>query len=165
MFFKSVLHFHKYREVLCSFLVFKIYKSCKRFKSYLANFQLQEANFQFMTILPLKQRWRKMLRQRTVWDCLQPNCKPRIARPTPHPPLQHKKQKENQPTGQGSAPLLLHFPLPYAPTSTKHQSMEANATCSSHSPMPLHAVTHVEMLALLMSFLLDPAQRLSVLQT
>lgn len=40
----------------------------------MANFQLSEANFQFMTIFPLiqKQRQTKILGERTVWDYPQP---------------------------------------------------------------------------------------------
>lgn len=121
---KSMLHFHNCRNRAIQVDRSRIFNLCTSYKCWaMANFQLPEANFQFMTIFPLiqKQRQRKMLGQRTAWDCLQLkdtawDCQ--ASSPTPTRPSV-TKDKENQPTEPTLAPLL-HFPLPCSPTPTQH---------------------------------------------
>lgn len=88
----------------------------------MANFQLPEANFQFMTIFPLiqKQRQRKMLGREQPGIVSNQRTQPGIAQPAVLSPLPSiTKEKESQPTAQALAPIL-HFSLPCSPSPTEH---------------------------------------------
>lgn len=126
----------------------------------MANFQLPEANFQVMTIFPLiqKQRQRKMLGQRTAWDCLQPNdtawdCPASSPAPTPQ-----CNKREGKPTYCTSLSSPSPLPSPTFPES--HIALVPRSQVQPALPTP-RAFVHTQSALHLQTslFLLDLVQR------